>query len=344
MNYKYKLVAVAVAVVTLAGCADGAERRRQANQDFNYLETQPLESWTLPSGAQAFQTGDYAIPTQDFHGAIGASVDIRPPQQILALIPGSRAVKDDDGVTLLLTKPEDLNQIWALTQSMIAEQNINLRSQTNNVIETDWVDWANVDEDTDIGSRYRIEKSVDAGRYSYRISLVDWREGGKELPVTAENKERYSILMTNLVTARYDQAERDSARVRAQELVKQIPISMGQDRSGLPIIIARAPYNVLWERLPDVLDEIGFSVEGRNRSQGVVEVKYSSPGDDFWTTLGTQPVDLGNRTYKVQLGDLGNRTSINLTNADGKPVTEEVLTSLAPVLTAVIERDNKNAK
>lgn len=340
MNYKYKLVAAAVAVVTLAGCSDGADRRRQANQDFNYLDTPALETWTLPSGAQPFQTGDYAIPTQQFHGAIGASVDIRPPQQILALIPGARAVTDDDGVTLLLTKSDDLNKVWTLTQTMVAEQGIKLRSQTNDVIETDWVNWSNADEDSDIGSRYRIEKSADAGRYSYRISLIDWREGGNEQPVTAENKERYSTLMTNLVTARYDQLERDNARLRAQELVKQIPISMGQDRSGLPIIIARAPYSVLWERLPDVLGELGFSIEGRSRSQGVVEVKYNTPDDEFWTELGTQPIDLASRTYKVQLGDLGNRTSINLTNPDGKPVAEKALTSLAPVLAAVIERDN----
>ena len=51
------------------------------------------------------------------------------------------------------------------------------------------------------------------------------------------------------------------------------PDFMGQTGSGLPVIIARALYNVFWERLPEVLGQLGFTVEGRNRSQGVVEVQ-----------------------------------------------------------------------
>ncbi|WP_299021776.1 outer membrane protein assembly factor BamC [uncultured Photobacterium sp.] len=342
MNNKYRLVVTAVMVATLAGCSGGAERRRQANQDFNYLETKPLGSWNLPSGAQASQVNDYVIPAENFPGELGADVDIRPPQQVLALIPGARTVKDADGVTLLLVKPDELTKVWQLTQRLISEKNIQLRSQSADVMETDWVNWSNEDEESEIGSRYRIEKTSAPNRYSYRISLIDWREGGENKPVSAINKERYSILMTNLVTSRYDQQVRDQAKLRAQELVKQIPISMGQDRSGLPVIIARAPYNVFWERLPDVLSQLGFTVEGRNRSQGTVEVKFRSPDDEFWTELGTKPIQLDSRTYNLQLGDLGNRTSVNVTDTDGKPVTEDALKSLAPVFAAAIERANNS--
>lgn len=342
MNNKYRLAVTAVMVAVLAGCSGGAERRRQANQDFNYLETKPLGAWNLPAEAQASQVNDYAIPAQNFPGELGAGVDIRPPQQVLALIPGARAVKDADGVSLLLLKPEELTKVWQLTQRLISERNIKLRSQSVNAMETDWVNWTNEDEESEIGSRYLIEKSSEVNRYSYKISLIDWREGGKTTPVSAINKERYSILMTNLVMSRYDEQERELARLRAQELVKQIPISMGQDRSGLPVIIARAPYNVFWERLPNMLGQLGFTVEGRNRSQGIVEVKFRSPDDEFWTELGTQPIELDNRSYRLQLGDLGNRTSVNVTDTDGKPVTEEALKSMAPVFAAAIERANKS--
>lgn len=341
MNYKYKLVAAAVAVATLAGCSGGAEQRRQANQDFNYLKTEPLQAWNMPTNAQPFQVSDYAIPARQFNGGVGAAVDIRPPQQVLALIPGARTVKTEQGVVLLLSKPEELSDIWGLTQKVVAEQNIALVSEGANEMVTDWVTWTNADEDSEVGSRYRITKSAEPNRNSYQIELIDWREGGVKQPVTADNKERYSTLMTNLITSRYDQEERERARLRAQELVKQIPISMGQDRSGLPVIIARAPYSVFWERFPEILGQIGFSVEGRNRSQGEVEVKFKSQDDEFWTELGTKPIMLDSRTYNILLGDLGNRTSINITNADGKPITEEALESMVPVMMAAIERDNR---
>ncbi|GAM57739.1 hypothetical protein JCM19231_3271 [Vibrio ishigakensis] len=40
------------------------------------------------------------------------------------------------------------------------------------------------------------------------------------------------------------------------------------------------------------------------------------------------------------LGDLGNRTSINITDASGKPVTEDMLEQMLPVLAAVMKDDS----
>ena len=180
----------------------------------NYLNTQLLKAG-LVSDAQPAQVSDYDIPAGEYQGAIGSGVDIRPPQQVLAFIL-ARALRDDDGVTLVMIKQEDLTDVWSVTRKLIAEQNIALRSQSADVLETDWISWNNEDEDTEIGSRYRIEKSAEGGRYSYRIMLVDWREGGVEQTVSVDNKERYSILMTNLATSRYDEQEREQARLRAQ--------------------------------------------------------------------------------------------------------------------------------
>ncbi|UXI01902.1 outer membrane protein assembly factor BamC [Photobacterium sp. TY1-4] len=342
MKNQYRLAITAVMVATLAGCSGGAEQRRQANQDFNYLNTKPLQSWNVPAGAQLSQVDDYRIPVQTFPGALGREVDIRPPQQVLTLIPGTRVVNDSQGVTLVLAKQADQAKLWRMTQNVLTERNVPLLSQSENRIETDWVSWEQSDEDVVVSSRYRIETSEVNNQPTYRIILTDWREGTTDIPVSASNKERYSILMTNLMMARYDLQERELARQRAQELVKQIPISMGKDRSGLPVIIARAPYNVFWERLPSLLTQLGFTVEGRNRSQGIVDVEFRAPDDEFWTELGTLPIQLNNRSYRLQLGDLGNRTSINVTNTDGKPVTEAALESLAPVFAAAVERENQN--
>ncbi|GAB6264392.1 outer membrane protein assembly factor BamC [Photobacterium sp. R1] len=342
MNVNYRLAVTAVMVAILAGCSGGAERRRQANQDFNYLETVPLSSWNSPSSGAATVSGEYAIPAAGYSGAIGKAVDIRPPQQVLALIPGARTVHNSDGtVSLQLVKAEELNELWTLTKRLGKERNIPFDVDTAQTLETSWVQWNNEDEDTEISSRYRITRSSENGQNLYTIKLLDWREAGVDKTVSLGNQERYSILMTNLVMAKYDAYEREKARVRAQELVKQIPISMGRDRSDLPVIIARAPYNVFWERLPSLLQALGFTVDGRNRSQGTVDVSFRSPGDDFWTELGIQPLQLSNRDYDLQLGDLGNRTSITVTDEDGKPITEEALESLALVLAAVIDKENQ---
>ena len=74
--------------------------------------------------------------------------------------------------------------------------------------------------------------------------------------------------------------------------MNDIPVTLGKDRSGLDIVVARASYDVMWERLPIVLAEMGFSIEARNRSQGVIEVKYSPADDDYWKALGIPPLQL----------------------------------------------------
>lgn len=179
---------------------------------------------------------------------------------------------------------------------MIADQDqISLAEETENRLETDWIVWEEEDEEETLASRYEIERFEQNSRYGFRISLIGWKEGGKELPVSRTNKERYNTFMTNLVTSRYDQFVREEAAREALELVKVIPLSMGKDRSGLPIIIARAEYNVFWQRVPELLPVMGFNLEERNQSQGTIKASYVAPDDEFWERVGTKPLGYSQR-------------------------------------------------
>ncbi|HIF9078285.1 TPA: outer membrane protein assembly factor BamC [Photobacterium damselae] len=337
MNHNYKLAIAAVIVTTLTACSS-ADRRRQANNDFNYLDTQPLESWTQPEGARAFDTNVYAIPTQSFSGEIGSQVDIRPPAEILNLIPGARSFHDQEGVTMLLPSSAEMNRLWNVTKQMITKRDVKLLSDTTNEIKTDWVSWTDEEKDAKISSRFDIVRSP--AENSFRIKLAAMQQDGKDVAITPAIQARSSITVANIVSVAYDQQLRDEAAARAQEMLKHVPITMSTDNAGLPVIIARAPYNLFWDRLPTVLEQLGFSVEDKNESQGTMAVKYSAPDDEYWEKLGVQPINLDNDTYKIQVGDLGNRTSISVNDDDGKPVTAQALQSLAPVLAAQLAHSN----
>ncbi|MEH0666537.1 outer membrane protein assembly factor BamC [Vibrio scophthalmi] len=341
MKLSHQLVVSSLAVFVLSACSGSATQRRQAKDDFEYLNTPDLTEWTLPAGAEPQFYPNYQIPQGEFSGGIGREVDIRPPQQVLALIPGARAERKEGETTLWLLREDELDRVWQTAQTMLSERNIGIVEQTADLIETDWVTWSSADEDVELSSRYEISRLVANNRYGFKISLIDWREGGKAMPVTATNKSRYNALMTNLVTARYDLDLREEATRKAQELVKQIPITMGRDRSGFPVIIARTPYDVLWQRLPELLPKMGFTIEARNQSQGTIKAKYASPDDAFWDDIGVKPTELKAGTYTFLFGDLGNRTSINITDSSDAPVNEELLKDMAPVLAAVAEKHAK---
>ncbi|MGL0947478.1 outer membrane protein assembly factor BamC [Vibrio vulnificus] len=339
MKFSRQLVLSSLAVFVLSACSGSATQRRQAKDDFAYLETPPLEQWQLPEGATPQFYPNYNIPQGEFAGGIGKQVDIRPPQQILELIPGARYERNQGEVTLWLIKQEEADEVWQTVKDMLAERQIPIDMQSDTHIETGWVTWRSEDEEMEIGSRYAIDRFEANNRHGFKINLVDWREGTELKPVTVTNKERYNVFMTNLVTSQYDQVKRDEAQRRAQELVKQIPITMGTDRSGFPVIIARTPYNVLWQRLPIILPKMGFTIDERNQSQGTIKAKYASPDDEFWNEIGVKPMELKSGTYTFLFGDLGNRTSINVTDSSGKPVEEAFLKSMAPVLAAVVKKE-----
>ncbi|EHH0748321.1 outer membrane protein assembly factor BamC [Vibrio vulnificus] len=339
MKFSRQLVLSSLAVFVLSACSGSATQRRQAKDDFAYLETPPLEQWQLPEGATPQFYPNYNIPQGEFAGGIGKQVDIRPPQQILELIPGARYERNQGKVTLWLIKQEEADEVWQTVKDMLAERQIPIDMQSDTHIETGWVTWRSEDEEMEIGSRYAIDRFEANNRHGFKINLIEWREGTELKPVTVTNKERYNVFMTNLVTSQYDQVKRDEAQRRAQELVKQIPITMGTDRSGFPVIIARTPYNVLWQRLPTILPQMGFTIDERNQSQGTIKAKYASPDDEFWNEIGVKPMDLKSGTYTFLFGDLGNRTSINVTDSSGKPVEEAFLKSMAPVLAAVVKKE-----
>ena len=338
MKLSSQLVVSSLAVFVLSACSGSASQRRQAQDDFEYLNTPPMKEWqSLPGAEPKFYT-NYVIPQGDFAGGIGNQVDIRPPQQILELIPGARVDRSNGDVTLWLLDRDEANKVWQTAEILLDERNISVREQNDSRIETEWVTWVSEDEDAPLSARYELSRFEANGRQALKLSLIDWRQGSEQLPVSLTNKERYSALMSNLVAARYDLDIRLEAERKASELVKHIPISMGTDRSGLPVIIARAPYDVLWARLPKLLPEMGFKIEERNQSQGTVKAKYVEPNDEFWAEVGVKPIELKSITYTFLFGDLGNRTSINVTDPEGKPVEEQLLKDMVPVLAAMASK------
>lgn len=335
--FKFGLSAVMVAM--LAACSS-ADSRRQASDDFKYLETPPLSDWkNLPDQQPEF-SGAYRIPANDFQGPIGRDIDIRPPQQILELIPGARYERNRQGVTVWMPREDQAQRLWSTIEDMVANSQIPVRTSSPDGIETDWLVWT-IDEDEEvIESRYVVTPAQDRGRQGFHIEMVEWKRNGSPDNLTQASRDRYNAQMTNMITARYDADLREEARLRALELVKNIPISLGKDRGGSPVIIARAPYEVFWERFPNMLSELGFTIEDRNRSQGTLSVEYKSPDDEFWEEIGVLPLQLSKKNYNILLGDLGNRTSINVTDSSGKPVGEDVLAGIAPAFTAAVERLN----
>jgi outer membrane protein assembly factor BamC len=323
----------------LAGCSSNPAERRQAKDDFSYLEAEPLSPMVLPDGVEYDQYPNYTIPEGDYVGGVGREVDIRPPQQILELIPGARYDQTYGDTTVWLLNADERDRVWETLLQLIEKEQMPVLNESSELIETDWIEWIVPDEEQALYSRHEFSKIEANGRFGFSAKLIEWKEGNTVKLASTTNRERYNTFMTNRVTSQYDQNIREAAAKEAEQLVKNIPISMGRDKSGLPVIIARTQYNLFWQRIPTLLPEMGFTLEERNQSQGQVKAKYVSPDSDFWQEVGVAPMSLENSTYTFLLGDLGNRTSINVTDSEGKPITEKWLEEMVPVFVHMINKE-----
>lgn len=340
MKFSRQLAIGSLTILALSACSSDPTSRRQAKDEFGYTNATLTQGWEVLPTARRQYYRQFQIPEGEFGGAIGEAVDIRPPQQILELIPGARYTIVDTGVVLWPSSAQETANIWQSIQTMIDKRGISLRAQDDVHYETDWVDLTAEDEPHPIASRYSIEKVRQGSRLGILVSLIEFRDDGEVQELTPELVDRYSRNMVNYVTSQYDNQLREAQRQQAEQSISNVQVAMATDRSGLPILVARAPYSIMWTKLERALPQLGFKIGDRNESQGQISTTYRRQSDEFYEDLFVEPVTLSNQAYTVLLGDLNNRTSINLTDSDGKPVEQSELESLMPALEAVLSNSD----
>lgn len=327
-------LAAAIAIIT--GCS--SSKNQQAEGGFDYLDTAALRAWHALPDQNLPPSAMYEIPSANYAGDVGKSVDISSPLQLLELIPGARFVTSEQGLQIRIADQNTAQKLLDLVEGMQKDQSLPVRRQLADGIETDWV---LVNKEQKTKARYAIQKLA-AGHNGLRVLLLEL--AGKDdasLQISPLRRERYTALMANRLMTRYDLAVREDARLKALQQQRDILINMGVDRGGNAVIIARASYDVFWNVLPKMLTQMGFEIKDRNRSQAIIEANYVEPSDEFWQSIGQEKLNLRKQKYKIQLGDLGNRTSINVLNSADKPIEQEQLVSFSLVLGKTLEKMNE---
>lgn len=323
--------------VLLGLTACSGSKSSQALNDFSYLETQQLRQWQTPADRPMLVSNVYAIPSGDFSGELGSSVSILPPVQILKIVSPARYESSPFQAVFLLPKNSDEEHMDALIRLLIQKEIIPFQNKNQNGIETGWIKLD--DEKEGIQVRYQLTPLEQNEEHGIQVTLLEAKRDMVNFTPSDAESERYNVVMANRLLLEFDIYMRERAN-QAQGNLTNIPLELGVDRSGNVVIIARSSYNPFWDKLPSILSPLGFTVQERNRSQGSIELDHTKPDASLWQSLGVSPLQLDNAIYKMQLGDLGNRTSINLLNNLGKPVSEEVLRDLSDALVAVMAAED----
>ncbi|EYC51788.1 lipoprotein [Hylemonella gracilis str. Niagara R] len=113
-----------------------------------------------------------------------------------------------------------------------------------------------------------------------------------------------------------------------------------EQRNGQPVATVREPFDRAWRRVGLTLDRSGFTVEDRDRSQGIYYVRYvqpPKPGEEepgWWarTFGGAKPLDKTPRRYRITVRAEGNLSTVAVLNAEGVPETSEQARNILQVI------------
>lgn len=325
-------------VMLLAACSSDQRHKRQVSGDESYLKAPQPRTLVASAGMiLPVQNGDYEIPAASSTGELGKALDIRPPLQPLALLSGSRTQISGDTATLLIENSAQANRLWPQVVQIVQDKGyvIASRQDASQTLTTDWIFWPRDDESVPYRARYQISEQPQGYQVAVVVKLLGLEV--QNTPVAeALQVQRYTSLMANTLSDALEKqaAARENAQIN--RAVGTLDVLSGADDSGLPLLVVRGPYSVVWDRLPAALEKVGMKVNDRSRPQGSIALTYNAPGSSAWERLGAKDPELTNGDYKLQVGDLGNRSTLQFIDSKGHTLSQSKNDALVAVFQAAL--------
>ena len=343
--HKSKIMKVAglSLVVLLAACSSDQRYKRQVSGDESYLETAGLKNLAIPAGmVLPLQNGEYEIPTPKKTEPVGLALDIRPPTQALNLLSGSRSENNADNSKLFLPSTPENTTLYEQVTAILKDKGVAIVKSDagQKEIHTDWITWLRADENVPFQTRQRLVIAQAGNVISLTVTNEGLRQGETDVTDPAEVK-RYNILMLNELVDGLNRMRNLSENTATSNLQGIIDVQSGSDNAGLPVIIVRAPFDVVWDRLPIALESVGMKMGDRTRSKGSVEVTYKGMSSANWSSLGVDRPTVEEADYKLQVGDLNNRSSLQFISDKGKPLTQSQNDQMVAALKAAFSKPVK---
>ncbi|WP_437886986.1 outer membrane protein assembly factor BamC [Phytobacter sp. V91] len=326
-------------VMLLAACSSDSRYKRQVSGDESYLDATPLAELHAPAGMiLPVQHGEYTIPVTQGSGALGKELDIRPPAQPLALVTGARTQFTGDTATLMVENGRNTN-LWPQVVSIIQAKNFAIakRDDASQTLSTDWVDWNRLDEDQQYRGRYQISVKPQGYQQAVTVKLVNLEQAGKPV-ADAASLQRYSTEMLNVISEGLDKSVTAAQNAAENRSVTSLDVQSAADDTGLPMLVVRGPFNVVWQRLPATLEKVGMKVTDSTRSTGSMAVTYKPLSDSSWRELGARDPGLVSGDYKLQVGDLDNRSSLQFIDPKGHTLTQSQNDALVAAFEAAFNK------
>jgi outer membrane protein assembly factor BamC len=357
------LSAVALAAcVALVGCSsvEGFLSGDKVDYKSQSVKTAPLE--VPPDLTQLQRDGRYAAQTggpvsaSTFQGAAATSAAAAVGTGVAPSAIGEMKMMRD-GNQRWLVVPMSADALWPQLRSFWQERGFSLVTDIPEagVMETDWAEnRAKIPQDAirrtigrvlesfyDSGERDRFKTRVErSGPASSEVYITHrgmeevlvgqqkdqtvWRARASDAQLEAEFLQRLMVKLGS----KEEQAKQAAASPTAAPTAGAPRAQAVAGQSGLRL---SEPFESAWRRVGIALDRNGFTVEDRNRTDGIYFVRYADPKTSgqsepgfFAKLLGGGAGGTAPARYRVLVKGDGAQTSVTVQDSQGAAVAKDV--------------------
>jgi outer membrane protein assembly factor BamC len=297
--------------------------------------------------ASTFQAGAAAAPVTAAAAAGGNAVAPTAVGEI-------KVVRD--GNLRWLVVPLSADALWPQLRTFWQERGFSLTTDNPEVgvMETDWAEnRAKIPQD---GLRRAIgrvlENFYDSGERDRFKTRVERTAAGTEIFISHRGMEEVFVDQQKVQTTWRPRAS--DAQLEA-EFLQRLMVKLGSKESEAKTAVAspvtapsvaqaraqaiagqtalrlEEPFDRAWRRVGQALDRNGFTVEDRNRSDGVYFVRYADPktaaqGEPgfFARLFGGGGTNAAPARYRVTVKTEGTQTTVGVTDAQGAAVPKDI--------------------
>ncbi|SFN40208.1 outer membrane protein assembly factor BamC [Nitrosospira briensis] len=357
LHMKWRIVVALCLAVTVAGCNLLPEAKKM-----NYKSAGKLPPLEVPPDLTAPGSDErYVVPDINPTGSATFSAYDRERNKLSGASTGGAFILpslEEAGVRMersgtqrwLVVKGEP-EEVWPVVKEFWHELGflIKVEMPEAGVMETDWAEnRAKISEDIIRNTLGKILDSLysTAERDKFRTRLERGEDGTTEIYISHRGMDEVmqgdvrtvwqprpadpdlEAEMLSRLMMRFGVTEERARTAVANSGSVQERARLDGEKGG--VLSLNEAFDRSWRRVGLALDRIGFTVEDRNRSQGIYFVRYINPDLDsgagpsvlsklmFWREEGED----GPEQFRIQLseaGTTGESTDVTVLNKDGTP-------------------------
>ncbi len=347
------MVGLSLVVFAMTGCA-GKEEREIASGSFKYLEAAQQKSLDVPEDLDSPNYSQrYILPDVGENAPKelkGKKLKVLPPSLILPLVAGTNVEEGSEDAKVLFDQINDneplQKTVWDTVLTYLEKSNVGVEKfeKDNNILVTDWVtetrevpsSWYDFTGST-VSEKKKFKFTMTLAPHGRTAALkteliefinVDGQPAMSQVDLISKRTAESGFL--NSVIAEYDFGIRLATTQRIAKIRQGFNTEMGFDSDGNPAFMVDAVFENTWPRLLLVLRKMGFDVKDLDQSTGLLFVQYNGIERSWWSGMfgSEEELEIEKDEYRLQLEDVGEKTSVTFMDNESKPFDAKRITKL----------------